>query len=279
MRLHPMLTEPVQYIGDALRNIDDTTDRSDGLRDEQLWSLLLMTSLCLLGLNYLKNWTSLQAFIGILGDLYGVDGRLWQQAFRDYEFRGLLQLGWWCLMHILFCLLIPFLLIRYSYKRQLREFGWQWGQAHRHWADYALLTLPILFFIALVSFRPDFTREYPFYSESNRSWLDLLAWWSLYIIQFIGVEFLFRGFLLNGLRPRFGSYAIAIMCIPYMMIHFPKLWLEATGAIFFGFFLGILALRSRSIWGGVLVHVTIALSMDTAALIQTDRLPVSLFRL
>jgi hypothetical protein len=35
-----------------------------------------------------------------------------------------------------------------------------------------------------------------------------------------------------------------------------------------------LALRTRSIWGGVLVHVSIALSMDLLALLQTRGLPV-----
>jgi len=34
-----------------------------------------------------------------------------------------------------------------------------------------------------------------------------------------------------------------------------------------------LALRSRSIWGGVMVHVTIALTMDIAALLQGRGLP------
>lgn len=273
-----MFTHPVRYVSEALGAIDDASAREWSMRNGQLWMLLLVTALCLLGLNYLKNWPSLFGFVGILADVTGNDVPAWQNALREHEYRRLLQLSWWCLAHIVFCLLIPICFVVYYLRRPLREFGWQWGQVHRHWSDYALLTAPILLLIAMASFRADFTKEYPFYSAADRSWLDLLAWWTLYIIQFIGVEFLFRGFLLNGLRPRLGSLSIAIMCIPYMMIHFPKLWLEATGAIFFGFFLGILALRSRSIWGGVLVHVIIALSMDTAALIQTDRLPVSLFR-
>jgi membrane protease YdiL (CAAX protease family) len=57
------------------------------------------------------------------------------------------------------------------------------------------------------------------------------------------------------------------------MIHFTKPWLEATGAILFGLFLGVLALRTRTIWGGVLVHVSIAFSMDLAALLQTKGVP------
>jgi membrane protease YdiL (CAAX protease family) len=64
-----------------------------------------------------------------------------------------------------------------------------------------------------------------------------------------------------------------VMVPPYLMIHFGKPWLEATGAIFFGLFLGILALQNRSIWGGFLVHCGVALSMDIAALMQQNALP------
>jgi membrane protease YdiL (CAAX protease family) len=66
--------------------------------------------------------------------------------------------------------------------------------------------------------------------------------------------------------------------LPYLMLHFPKLWPESFGAILFGFFLGVLALLSRSIWGGVGVHVGIALTMDIAALLQTRGLPDSFWR-
>jgi hypothetical protein len=35
----------------------------------------------------------------------------------------------------------------------------------------------------------------------------------------------------------------------------------------------VLALRSRSIWGGVMVHASVALSMDLLAIAQTQQLP------
>jgi membrane protease YdiL (CAAX protease family) len=57
------------------------------------------------------------------------------------------------------------------------------------------------------------------------------------------------------------------------MIHFPKLWPEAGGAILFGLFLGILALRSSSIWGGFFVHAGVAVGMDLASLIKQVRIP------
>ena len=50
--------------------------------------------------------------------------------------------------------------------------------------------------------------------------------------------------------------------------------LEATGSILFGLFLGVLALMSRSIWGGVMVHVAVALSMDLAGLARRGEIPL-----
>lgn len=87
------------------------------------------------------------------------------------------------------------------------------------------------------------------------------------------LKYFFRGFMLETLAPRLGAGAIFVMAVPYMMIHLSKPWPEAAGAIAFGILLGILALRSRSIWGGALVHVTIALSMDLMSLAQTGRWP------
>jgi len=63
------------------------------------------------------------------------------------------------------------------------------------------------------------------------------------------------------------------MCLPYMMIHFSKPWPEAFGAITFGAMLGLLALRSRSIWGGVAVHFSLAIAMDVFALLQKGAMP------
>ena len=134
--------------------------------------------------------------------------------------------------------------------------------------------MPIVCFAFFVSFREDFVAVYPFYRQAHRSGFDLLVWECLYLSQFACLEFFFRGFLLHACKPAFGANAILVMCLPYLMIHFPKPWLEATGAIFFGLFLGMLALRTRSIWGGVLVYVSIALSMDLLALLQTRGLPV-----
>lgn len=49
------------------------------------------------------------------------------------------------------------------------------------------------------------------------------------------------------------------------MIHFYKPLPECLGAIAVGITLGALALAYRSFWGGVVVHVLVALTTDTLA--------------
>jgi membrane protease YdiL (CAAX protease family) len=59
------------------------------------------------------------------------------------------------------------------------------------------------------------------------------------------------------------------------MIHYGKPYLEANGAIVAGIVLGSLAMRTRSIYAGFLVHITVAFSMDFLALWRRGALPVT----
>ena len=63
---------------------------------------------------------------------------------------------------------------------------------------------------------------------------------------------------------------------PYVMIHFPKPYLEACGALVAGVVLGSLSMKTRSIWAGFLVHATVAVLMDFLALDHRHALPTRL---
>ena len=92
------------------------------------------------------------------------------------------------------------------------------------------------------------------------------------MLQFVAVEFFFRGFMLFRLERYAGYHAVALMVIPYALIHLHKPFPEAVGAIVAGIVLGFLALRTRSIWPGVIVHCGVALSMDVFAMINSGRI-------
>jgi CAAX protease family protein len=135
----------------------------------------------------------------------------------------------------------------------------------KHLPFYLLLFIPVFGAVWIVSDMPTFQKTYPFYH--NPAGLKYLLIWELcYAIQFFSLEFFFRGFMMMGWREKIGWLAVPIMVIPYCMIHFPKPGLEATGAIIAGSVLGIVALRTKSIWGGVAIHVTVAWTMDILSL-------------
>lgn len=241
-------------------------DRKQSLRCV-FWTLACVC-VSLLLIHYLKYFSSFQAFLEMLAHWQGKPNGYWVSRVQSNAYAQLASYSWWTFWHIVGYVIIPFLVIRYKLKLRMRDLGWRFNQTLAHWRGYALLLAPILVFVFLVSFRQDFVHHYPFYKQAGRSWFDFMAWELLYLTQFVCLEFFFRGFIINALRPALGANAVWIMCVPYLMIHFPKLWPEASGAILFGLFLGILALRSRSIWGGFFVHAGVAVSMDIASLLQ-----------
>lgn len=260
----------------ALDQIDQAPQSYTLTKPQALRRVLLVlacVSVCLLILHYSKYASNLHDLLRGLAQWRGLPAETWISQLASAGWLELCGYIWWTSCHLLMFIVIPFAVIKWGLCEPIADQGWRWNQVHRHWQGYLLLLTPILFFVYLVSLGADFVNHYPFYDHAGRSWVDLLAWEFLYLCQFIFLEFFFRGFMLNALRPAVGANAIWIMCVPYMMIHLPKLWLEATGAILFGLFLGILALQSRSIWGGVLVHAGVAVSMDIAALLRKQGLP------
>ena len=93
-----------------------------------------------------------------------------------------------------------------------------------------------------------------------------IVWEIFYFLQFISLEFFFRGFLVHGLKKEIGDYSVLVMVIPYCMIHFQKPFLETIGAIFAGLILGYLSLRKNSIATGIALHFSVAITMDVFAL-------------
>lgn len=253
--------------------VQDETQRTTLI--QSAWWVIFTACISLLLVHYLKYESVFYAFLQQLEHLLGLAPKQLLIAVHQSPFAELYSQLWWGAWQIIGFIVLPLVCIRYWIKEPLNEYGLGINETAQHKMGYFLLALPIMLFAILASFRSDFSTHYPFYSQAARSYVDLIAWELIYISQFVAVEFFFRGFLLNGLKRQFGSLSIAVMMLPYLMLHFPKLWLEASGSFLFGFFLGVLALKSRSIWGGVLVHVAIALTMDIAALIQGRQWPSS----
>lgn len=143
-------------------------------------------------------------------------------------------------------------------------------RAAAHWRIYGLLILVMVPVLWIAAASPSFHQFYPMYDP-----VDLQHWVLYeitYLLQFVFLEFFFRGFALFRLESRFGLHAVTLMVIPYALIHVHKPLPEALAAVVAGLVLGWLAVKTRSIWPGVLVHGSVALMMDVFALFHAGRL-------
>jgi membrane protease YdiL (CAAX protease family) len=173
---------------------------------------------------------------------------------------------WWSGWRVVGYLLLPLAVVVLMPGERLRDYGWSFKGFTKHLKVYVLLYLAVLPLVVWMSTTKDFQRIYPFYKLAHRSGGDLLAWELLYAAQFLSLEFFFRGFMLHGMKRAIGAHAIWVMAVPYCMIHYGKTMGESLAAIVAGLVLGTVALRTRSIWGGVLIHVGVALTMDLLCL-------------
>ena len=188
-------------------------------------------------------------------------------VFYGSEVGGFYKKIFWVGSIVLFYLIIPVLIIKFGFKGKLRDYGFSFHNIHK---DYPLYIVMMLFMIPVVFFASAtvaFQERYPIYQPLNDNLFPIFLWWQLaYFLQFVAVEFFFRGFILHGLKNRFGFYAIFISMVPYCMVHFGKPFGETISAIFAGIILGTLSLKSRSVVLGILIHYSVAITMDFLAL-------------
>jgi membrane protease YdiL (CAAX protease family) len=181
---------------------------------------------------------------------------------------------WWVLARVLGYVVVPVAAWKIFYPRDsLLDYGLRGRGFFSHlwlYGVFLAIVVPVMF---IVSRQPDFGTYYPFYKLSSRSWADLLAWEAMYGLQFFALEFFFRGWMVGALRKSLGAAAILVMCVPYTMIHYGKPYLEAHGALIAGIVLGSLSMKTKSVYSGFLLHVSVAFGMDLLSLYKRDQLP------
>jgi membrane protease YdiL (CAAX protease family) len=169
---------------------------------------------------------------------------------------------YWTATNVLLLLALPLISEKFQRENTLGGLGlglgdWKLGSVAAA-ACYAVM-VP---FILLAAQAGDFQATYPLDRNALASAEMFWVYEVSYVVFFIGWEFFFRGYLLFSLEPKLGAVAIAVQTVPFALMHLGKPFPEALGSIFAGLFLGMLALRTRSIWYGAALHAAVAVTMD-----------------
>jgi len=193
-----------------------------------------------------------------------INAETWM-SLDNYSFGFLL---YWACGQTLLYVVPPLIFIRFVWRKSLGDYGVKLKGGFSLWWMYFLMLAVMVPIVFVASRCEGFKATYPFFQPfpNEPLWPRFWIWEVAYFLQFVGLEFFFRGFLLHGIRRRFGAYAIFVMMVPYCMIHFGKPMPETFAAIFAGIILGFMSLKTRSIWMGAALHVTVALTMDICAL-------------
>ncbi|SRR5579871_105076 len=134
---------------------------------------------------------------------------------------------------------------------------------------YLIILLFLIPLVALAATQPDFLHAYPKVKYINfidgqvqTPWLWKMIYEISYSLDFVSIELFFRGFLVVGFIRFAGINAILPMAAFYCTIHFGKPLGECISSYFGGLALGVIAYRTRSIFGGLIVHLGLAWMME-----------------
>lgn len=146
-----------------------------------------------------------------------------------------------------------------------------------NWRPYLIMLLIMVPLIAAASTQPDFLNMYPKLKDVDTALHGVQNKWFYHLLHelsygsdFISVELFFRGFLILAFIKVVGKDAILPMACFYCTIHFGKPLGECISSYFGGMILGIVVYNTRSIIGGLMVHLGIAWLMELGGYIGNE---------
>lgn len=136
-----------------------------------------------------------------------------------------------------------------------------------NWQPYFVLVVMMLPAVAAASSHPSFLKTYPaaFHvigSIHQNDWPRWFLYELCYGLDFLSIEYFFRGLLVIALIKICGLHSIIPAACFYCCIHFGKPMPEAIGSFFGALLLGIISYHTRSIWPSLIVHIGVAASIE-----------------
>lgn len=155
------------------------------------------------------------------------------------------------LSSLIYFALLPILTIIVILRRNPLDFGLRLGN-YRVWSFHIVVFFIVAFPILYIASRNSSLADY--YTTGQ---FHLVKYCLETIAYLFAWEFLFRGFLLFGLKEKFGESSILIQMVPFVLIHIGKPEIETISTILMGIYLGYVAYRGGSFWPAFIIHLFI----------------------
>jgi CAAX protease family protein len=152
---------------------------------------------------------------------------------------------------LIYFAILPIITIAAILRRNPLDFGIKLGNV-KVWSFYVVVTFIIAFPILFIASRSTVLAAYYVVPRFNvvkysiETTIYLFAW-----------EFLFRGFLLFGLKDKLNESSILVQMIPFVLLHFGKPEIETISTILTGIYFGYVAYRGNSYWPAFIIHTFI----------------------
>jgi membrane protease YdiL (CAAX protease family) len=151
----------------------------------------------------------------------------------------------------LYYALFPILVILIIIRKNPLDFGLRWGNP-RVWGFYVLvICLAAAAILYASSFIPSLQG---FYRMEGFKLVDYIF---ANCVSLSASEFMYRGFLLFGLKDKFKEGSILLQMIPFALLHLTKPELETLSTLFTGILFGYVAYRGKSYWPAFIIHLFI----------------------
>jgi membrane protease YdiL (CAAX protease family) len=152
---------------------------------------------------------------------------------------------------LLYYAVLPLLVIVLLLRKNPLDFGLRLGNI-RVWGFYVIVTClaaaPLLYFaVSIPSLRSYYRSEH----------FDFIRYFFTYCAILSASEFLYRGFLLFGLKEKLKEASILVQIIPFVLVHFGKPELETMSTLITGIYFGYVAYRGNSFWPLFIIHLFI----------------------
>jgi membrane protease YdiL (CAAX protease family) len=145
----------------------------------------------------------------------------------------------------------PIIAIIFFLRKKPLDFGLGLGNP-KIWGLYTVIFCIIAAIILyLSSFSPALKA---YYLEKN---FNFLKYFLTSVLSLSAWEFIYRGFLLFGLKDKFKEGSILLQMIPFVLLHLGKPELETVSTIITGILFGYIAYRGRSYWPAFIMHLFI----------------------